>query len=91
MHSTILISVCARSEWSLLREYRVRTLAYNALSGAAYVQGMSDLLSPILFIMDGDEPEGFWAFAGLMDAVETSFQKDQACRMGHIRISGRPC
>jgi hypothetical protein len=43
---------------------------------------MSDLLSPILFIMDGDEPEAFWSFVGLMDAIETSFQKDQACCPG---------
>lgn len=40
---------------------------------------MSDLLSPILFVMDGDEADAFWCFAGLMDSVETNFQKDQVC------------
>ena len=33
-----------------------------------YVQGMSDLLSPILFIMD-DEADAFWCFVGFMEMV----------------------
>jgi hypothetical protein len=33
-----------------------------------YVQGMSDLLSPILYIMT-DEVDAFWCFVGFMDKV----------------------
>jgi len=33
-----------------------------------YVQGMSDLLSPILFLMD-NEVDAFWCFVGFMDKV----------------------
>lgn len=33
-----------------------------------YVQGMSDLLSPILFLME-DEVEAFWCFVGFMEKV----------------------
>lgn len=34
-----------------------------------YVQGMSDLLSPILMIMNGDEIESFWCFVGFMNRI----------------------
>lgn len=34
-----------------------------------YVQGMSDLLSPILMIMNSDEAESFWCFVGFMNRV----------------------
>lgn len=33
-----------------------------------YVQGMSDLLSPILVVME-NEVDAFWCFAGLMERV----------------------
>jgi len=33
-----------------------------------YVQGMSDLLSPILFLMD-NEVDAFWCFVGFMDKI----------------------
>lgn len=35
-----------------------------------YVQGMSDLLSPILCLMT-DEVDAFWCFVGFMDKVVT--------------------
>lgn len=40
------------------------------LSG--YVQGMSDLLAPILLIMD-NETDSFWCFVGLMNMVVSPF------------------
>ena len=39
-------------------------------------QGMSDLLSPILYIM-GDEVDAFWCFAALMDRMASNFHRDQ--------------
>jgi len=37
---------------------------------------MSDLLAPILFIME-DKVDAFWCFVGLMDRMESNFHKDQ--------------
>lgn len=42
-----------------------------------YVQGMSDLLSPILYLMD-NEVEAFWCFVGFMNKVCSNFDVDQA-------------
>jgi len=38
-----------------------------------YVQGMNDLLSVILMVMEGDEVDSFWCFKGLMDKVGDGF------------------
>ncbi|XP_034243519.1 TBC1 domain family member 15 [Thrips palmi] len=50
-------------------------LMYNFDLG--YVQGMSDLLSPILQLMS-NEADTFWCFAGFMERVCTNFDMDQA-------------
>jgi len=42
-----------------------------------YVQGMSDLLAPILAIQ-GDEVDVFWCFVGFMNMIFPNFAKDQA-------------
>nr|XP_018900502.1 PREDICTED: TBC1 domain family member 15 [Bemisia tabaci] len=42
-----------------------------------YVQGMSDLLAPILFIMN-NEVDAFWCFSAFMDKVASNFDVDQA-------------
>lgn len=42
----------------------------------SYVQGMSDLLSPILVIME-NEVDAFWCFAGFMEKVSSNFEMDQ--------------
>ena len=34
-----------------------------------YVQGMSDLASPMLVVMNGDEVDAFWAFALYMERM----------------------
>ena len=48
-------------------EHILRTyVMYNVDLG--YVQGMSDLLAPLLAVMD-NEVDSFWCFAGLMDMV----------------------
>jgi hypothetical protein len=41
-----------------------------------YVQGMSDLLSPILYVAE-DECEAFWLFATWMDRIEPNFTELQ--------------
>lgn len=43
-----------------------------------YVQGMSDLLSPIYVVYDADESESFWAFCGWMKVMEVNFLRDQS-------------
>ncbi|XP_014219166.1 TBC1 domain family member 15 [Copidosoma floridanum] len=48
-----------------------------------YVQGMSDLLSPILCLMD-NEVDAFWCFVGFMDKVSTNFEMDQAGMKGQL-------
>jgi hypothetical protein len=40
------------------------------------LQGMSDLLSPILYIMD-NEVDAFWCFAALMERMASNFHRDQ--------------
>lgn len=42
-----------------------------------YVQGMSDLLSPILILID-DEAASFWCFVAFMEKVFRNFDEDQA-------------
>lgn len=41
-----------------------------------YCQGMSDILSPILFVME-DESESFWCFVSLMERLGPNFNRDQ--------------
>ncbi|KAK9814540.1 hypothetical protein WJX72_007608 [[Myrmecia] bisecta] len=40
-----------------------------------YCQGMSDLASPMLYVMR-DEAEAFWCFAALMERLESNFHTD---------------
>lgn len=40
------------------------------------MQGMSDYLSPILYVME-DESESFWCFVALMDRLGPNFNRDQ--------------
>ncbi|XP_074075797.1 TBC1 domain family member 17 [Macrotis lagotis] len=41
-----------------------------------YVQGMSDLLSPILFVTQ-NEVDAFWCFCGFMELVHGNFEESQ--------------
>jgi TBC1 domain family member 15 len=47
------------------------------ISYLGYVQGMSDLLAPLMVVMQ-NEVESFWCFAGLMNKMESNFKMDQA-------------
>ncbi|KAI8336183.1 rab-GTPase-TBC domain-containing protein [Chlamydoabsidia padenii] len=52
--------------------------AYNVYDAdLGYVQGMSDLLSP-LYAVIGDESLAFWAFVGFMDRTKGNFLMDQS-------------
>ena len=54
---------------------RICTLARRVYLG--YVQGMNDLLSPILIVME-NEVDAFWCFAGLMERMQQNFHMDQS-------------
>jgi len=58
----------------LLQDILMTYVMYNFDLG--YVQGMSDLLSPILFVMQ-NEVDAFWCFVGFMDKVGSNFEFDQ--------------
>lgn len=60
---------------SLLQDILMTYIMYNFDLG--YVQGMSDLLAPILCIME-NEADAFWCFVGFMDMVYVNFDMDQA-------------
>jgi len=60
---------------NVLRDILVTYSFYNFDLG--YCQGMSDLLSPILYVME-DESESFWCFAALMERMAPNFHRDQS-------------
>ncbi|EOY31140.1 RabGAP/TBC domain-containing protein isoform 2 [Theobroma cacao] len=59
---------------NLLRDILLTYSFYNFDLG--YCQGMSDLLSPILFVME-EESESFWCFVALMERLGPNFNRDQ--------------
>ncbi|KAI7988985.1 TBC1 domain family member 15 [Camellia lanceoleosa] len=59
---------------NLLRDILLTYSFYNF--DLCYCQGMSDLLSPILFVMR-DESESFWCFVALMERLGPNFNRDQ--------------
>jgi len=59
---------------ALLQDILMTYVMYNFDLG--YVQGMSDLLSPLLYVMK-NEVDAFWCFVGFMDRVQSNFDFDQ--------------
>ncbi|XP_014916707.1 TBC1 domain family member 17 [Poecilia latipinna] len=59
---------------TLLHDVLMTYCMYNFDLG--YVQGMSDLLSPILFVTQ-NEVESFWCLTGFMDLVHQNFEESQ--------------
>ncbi|KAG8933952.1 GTPase activating protein [Tulasnella sp. 419] len=43
-----------------------------------YVQGMSDLLSPVYVVCGCDEVESFWCFVAIMERMKQNFLRDQS-------------
>ncbi|DBB08963.1 TPA: hypothetical protein ACH3X3_007597 [Trebouxia sp. C0006] len=64
-----------------LRNILLTYIQYNHDLG--YCQGMSDLASPILYIMR-DEAEAFWCFTALMRRLEGNFQQDSMAMHGQL-------
>ncbi|XP_046448423.1 TBC1 domain family member 15-like [Daphnia pulex] len=60
---------------STLRDVLMTYCLYDFDLG--YVQGMSDLLAPLLFVLD-DEVDAFWCFSAYMERVSLNFHLDQA-------------
>ncbi|KAJ7313908.1 hypothetical protein JRQ81_005706 [Phrynocephalus forsythii] len=58
----------------LLNDVLMTYCMYNFDLG--YVQGMSDLLSPILYITQ-NEVDAFWCFCGFMELVHRNFEESQ--------------
>uniref|UniRef100_A0A8C2D6C1 TBC1 domain family member 15 n=1 Tax=Cyprinus carpio TaxID=7962 RepID=A0A8C2D6C1_CYPCA len=59
---------------TLLHDVLMTYCMYNFDLG--YVQGMSDLLSPLLFVTQ-NEVESFWCLTGFMDLVHQNFEESQ--------------
>ncbi|XP_078534371.1 TBC1 domain family member 15 isoform X6 [Lissotriton helveticus] len=52
-----------------------------------YVQGMSDLLSPVLYVME-NEVDAFWCFVSYMDEMHQNFEEQmQGLKMQLIQLS----
>ena len=49
---------------------------------------MSDLASPLLYVMEGDEAEAFWCFAALMDRTEGCFDETQSAVQAQLKALG---
>ncbi|KAK2877804.1 hypothetical protein FQN49_001177 [Arthroderma sp. PD_2] len=61
-----------------LEQMKDMLLTYNEYnSELGYVQGMSDLLSPIYAVMQ-DDAIAFWGFVGFMNRMERNFLRDQS-------------
>ena len=58
----------------MLQDILMTYIMYNFDLG--YVQGMSDLLAPILYVMQ-NEVDAFWCFVGFMKRVAPNFDFDQ--------------
>ncbi|KAF2811748.1 RabGAP/TBC [Mytilinidion resinicola] len=61
-----------------LEQMKDMLLTYNEYNkDLGYVQGMSDLLSPIYAVMQ-DDAAAFWGFVGFMERMERNFLRDQS-------------
>ncbi len=61
-----------------LEQLKVILITFNEYNvNLGYVQGMSDLLSPIYVVMQ-DDGMAFWGFARFMERMERNFLRDQS-------------
>ncbi|KAJ1544054.1 GTPase activating protein, partial [Cladochytrium tenue] len=59
----------------MLKDVLITYTIYNFELG--YVQGMNDLLAPLLAVVQ-DEVEAFWCFAEFMESMKSNFYRDQS-------------
>ncbi|RKP20432.1 RabGAP/TBC, partial [Rozella allomycis CSF55] len=64
-----------------LRDVLMTFVTYNPHHG--YVQGMSDLLSPIVYAVQS-EVEIFWCFCSWMNVMQNNFSRDQETMQHHL-------
>ncbi|XP_031718027.1 TBC1 domain family member 17 isoform X2 [Anarrhichthys ocellatus] len=70
---------------TLLHDVLMTYCMYNFDLG--YVQGMSDLLSPLLFVTQ-NEVESFWCLTGFMELVHQNFEESQeAMKLQLLQLS----
>ncbi|KAJ3286146.1 GTPase activating protein [Rhizoclosmatium sp. JEL0117] len=63
--------------------------SYPDSDGIGYVQGQSDLLSPILIICNGDEVDAFYIFANLMSSKKQNFLTSGTGMHNHLQTISR--
>lgn len=66
----IFAAVVSLAHTAALRTILMTYHQYSPTLG--YVQGMSDLLSPIYVVYEADEASSFWAFVGWMKVMASS-------------------
>ncbi|CDK29123.1 unnamed protein product [Kuraishia capsulata CBS 1993] len=67
------VSIIRNPHLDILRSILI---SYNELNtNLGYVQGMTDLLSPIYFVLE-DESLAFWGFSRFMERMERNFVRD---------------
>ncbi|TPX63147.1 hypothetical protein SpCBS45565_g06820 [Spizellomyces sp. 'palustris'] len=72
----------ANPNLEMLRNVLVTYTVYNFELG--YVQGMNDLLAPILVVMQ-DETDSFWSFVEFMNIMQSNFFRDQSGMRSQLR------
>lgn len=58
-----------------LRQLLMTYIMYDFDTG--YVQGMTDLAAPLLYVWDGDIPKAFWCFVQVMKLCKRNFEMSQ--------------
>ena len=80
---TCNITMLSASHFSVASDDRQRTPSQVWTEGIDDLQGMSDLASPILYIMQ-DEAVAFWCFVNLMDRMEANFSDDSTSMQAQL-------
>uniref|UniRef100_V9KEN0 TBC1 domain family member 15 n=1 Tax=Callorhinchus milii TaxID=7868 RepID=V9KEN0_CALMI len=76
----------SESPWLVLLNDALMTYCmYNFDLG--YVQGMSDLLSPVLYVTQ-NEVDSFWCLTGFMERVHRNFEESQECMKEQLERLG---
>lgn len=66
------------SNGHVIKTQEILTTYVFASTGRDYVQGMSDLLSPVYVVAEADEVLAYWGFCELMERMKGNFLRDQS-------------